>query len=116
MGERRKLPRSNADHRVTYRKVDREDEDTRHDCTTLNASDGGLCIRIEEELREDETLALEIDADSNKPVINAVARVAWCRSEDDGNAYQAGIEFLWIGSPLMNPAGGLCVNSLWSFF
>lgn len=113
MSERRKQSRTRATHPISLRRVDR-DPHVAIACRSENVSDCGMAIRTQEALAIDETLAMEITADPSKPVIQAVAKVAWCRR--NRKSFLVGLEFLWIGSPMSSMSPSMMPALPWSPF
>ena len=113
MADRRRQPRAIAHHPVAYQCMDREDISV-HQGTTLNLSDGGLALVLGDELRIDETLALEIDPGDGKRALQAVAKVAWCEPYEEGG-FRVGVEFLWIDSPTLSMATSMMPLVPWPF-
>jgi len=113
MAERRRQPRADAAHPVTYQRVDHVGA-LPCQATTVNLSDHGLALLVAQELAVDETLALEIDPGPGKRAVQAVAKVAWCERVDEGG-FRVGVEFLWIDSPSLSMATSMMPLVPWPF-
>ena len=114
--DRRKQPRAEQRHPVRYSRVDHGDGKEQLNGRTLNASDGGLCLLVEQMLDPGETLSMEIEADPRKRPVLAVGQVAWCRPDEaEGDGFLTGVELLWIDSGTWSAPSGVLPQSMWSF-
>ncbi len=96
MFKRRKFPRVSKDYRISYSLVDQEQFD-RNPVSSLavNISGGGLCFTTDEPLEKGSMVAFDIDADDLHSSILALAKIKWSKRE--GDVYEIGAEFWWIG-------------------
>jgi len=95
--ERRQFVRLNFLVDVVYHKVPPVEKLS----LAKNISTGGICLIVYEELKEQDTLDLEIYLPKDKTAIQAKGRVTWVKEFiigdiPKGKRYDVGIEFLEI--------------------
>ena len=91
--ERRKFPRIETDLLVKY-KVLEEDERMKF-VENKDISGGGVCLKIDKELKKDTILAMELHFEKANCKIFTIGEVAWNKMTEEGN-YETGIKFLKI--------------------
>ena len=93
---RRKFPRIDEKWEVQYRTIDAS-KFVRDPVSSLalNISGGGLCFEVDNEIEEDEMIALELKSDEFESPILALSKVVWCKKKKD--KWLVGAEFWWIG-------------------
>lgn len=94
----RKYPRVSEKWGLEYHLVDTGDlEAGPVSSFAQNISGGGLCFKAREALEEKSMVALEMTSPMIPSPILALARVVWCKRSSEGEGFDVGAEFWWIG-------------------
>jgi Tfp pilus assembly protein PilZ len=62
-----------------------------------NISGGGICFSNPDQIPEGSMLALEVALPEFPDTVISMGKVCWCRASTDGDDYEIGVEFWWIG-------------------
>jgi len=93
----RKYPRVKESCRVAYRVVKDRAQMASQEGLAVNISGGGMCFSSDEAVEPGSMITVQMSLEQLATPVVSLGRVVWCEPAKEGDTFDVGVEFWWIG-------------------